>query len=46
VHRTIELPVGADPDNVKAVLSKGELEITLPKKESGKKVKIEEKVAS
>lgn len=45
LFRTIELPTDVDPERVKATLSKGELEITLPKKESGKKISIEEKVA-
>lgn len=45
VFRTVDLPADVDPDNVKATLSKGELEITLPKKEIGKKVTIEEKAA-
>jgi len=45
VFRTIDLPVEVDPDNVKATLSKGELEITLPKKEIGKKVVVEQKIA-
>ncbi len=45
VFRSIALPADVDPDKVKATLSKGELEITLPKKEIGKKVTIEEKAA-
>jgi HSP20 family protein len=45
VFRTIALPVEVDPDKVKATLSKGELEITMPKKEIGKKVLIEAKAA-
>ena len=45
VFRTIDLPVEVDPDKVKATLSKGELEITLPKKEIGKKVVVEQKIA-
>jgi len=45
VFRTLDLPADVDPDKVKATLSKGELEITLPKKEMGKKIAIEEKVA-
>ncbi len=45
VFRTVDLPAEIDPDKVKATLSKGELEITLPKKEIGKKVTIEEKAA-
>jgi HSP20 family molecular chaperone IbpA len=45
VFRTIEIPTDVDPERAKATLSKGELEITLPKKEIGKKIAIEEKVA-
>jgi len=45
VFRAIDLPAEIDPDKVKTTLSKGELEITMPKKEIGKKVMIEEKVA-
>jgi HSP20 family protein len=45
MFRTIDLPVEVDPDKVKATLSKGELEITLPKKEIGKKVVVEQKIA-
>lgn len=45
VFRTIDLPVEVDPDKVKATLSKGDLEITLPKKEIGKKVVVEQKIA-
>jgi len=45
MFRTIDLPVEVDPDKVKATLSKGELEITLPKKEIGKKVAVEQKIA-
>jgi len=45
VFRTIDLPVEIDPDKAKATLHKGELEITMPKKEIGKKVAIERKVA-
>jgi HSP20 family protein len=45
VFRTIDLPAEVDPDKVKATLSKGELEITLPKKEIGEKILIEQKVA-
>jgi HSP20 family molecular chaperone IbpA len=45
VFRSIDLPVEVDPDKVKATLSKGELEITLPKKEIGKKVVVEPKAA-
>jgi len=45
VFRTIDLPADVDPDKVNATLSKGELEITLPKKGIGKKITVEEKVA-
>jgi HSP20 family protein len=45
VCRTINLPAEVDPDKVKKTLSKGELEITLPKKEIGKKIAIEQKAA-
>jgi len=45
VFRTIDLPAEIDPDKVKAILSQGELEIILPKKEVGKKVKVDAKVA-
>lgn len=46
VFRTIDLPAEVDPDKVKATLSKGELEITLPKKEISKKVLVEAKAAA
>lgn len=45
VFRTINLPADVDPDKVKATLSKGNLEITLPKKEIGKKIPVEQKAA-
>jgi len=45
VFRTIDLPADVDPDKVKTILSHGELEITLPKKEIGKKIAIEQKAA-
>ena len=45
VFRTIDLPADVDPDKVNATLSNGELEITLPKKEIGKKITIKQKVA-
>ena len=45
VFRTINLPTEIDPEKAKATLHKGELEITMPKKEIGKKVAIERKVA-
>jgi len=38
VCRTINLPAEVDPHKVKKTLSKGELEITLPKKEIEKKM--------
>lgn len=43
VFRTINLPANIDVDKVKARLSKGGLEITLPKKEVGKKIPVERK---
>jgi len=45
VFRTVDLPADVDPDKVKTILSHGELEITLPKKEIGKKIAIEQKAA-
>ena len=45
VYRAIDLPADVDTDKAKATLSKGELEITLPKKETGKKVTIEAEAA-
>jgi HSP20 family protein len=45
VFRTIDLPADVDPDNVNATLNKGELEVTLPKKEIGKMIVTEKKVA-
>ncbi len=45
VCRTIDLPADVDPDKVKTTLSKGGLEITLPKKEISKKIRSEEKAA-
>jgi HSP20 family protein len=45
VFRTIDLPVEVDPDKVKTTLSKGELEITMLKKETGKKATVEQKIA-
>lgn len=44
VFRIIDLPAEVDPDKVHATLSKGELEITLPKKEP-KKVLVAAKAA-
>lgn len=45
VFRSIALPAQVDPDKVKTSLSKGELEITLPKKAIGKEAPIEPKAA-
>ncbi len=45
VFRSIALPAEVDPDKVKTSLSKGELEVTLPKKEIGKGAPIEQKAA-
>jgi len=45
VFRTINLPAEVDSNKVKATLSKGELEITLPKREIGKKIAVELKAA-
>ena len=45
MFRTINLPADIDVDKVKARLSKGNLEITLPKKEIGKKIPVEQKAA-
>lgn len=45
LFRTIDLPAEIDPDKVKATLSKGGLDITMPKKEIGKKVIVQEKAA-
>ena len=45
VCRTINLPADVDPNKMKTTFSKGELEITLPKKEIGKKISIEQKAA-
>jgi HSP20 family protein len=45
VCRVIELPADVDPDKVKRTFSKGELDITLPKKAIGKKIAIEQKAA-
>jgi HSP20 family protein len=45
VFRAIDLPAEVDVDKAKATLSKGELEITLPRKETGKKIGIGQKVA-
>jgi HSP20 family molecular chaperone IbpA len=44
VFRAVDLPAEVDPDKVHATLSKGELEITLPKKEP-KKVLVAAKAA-
>lgn len=45
IYRTITLPVEIKPDLVKAVLRNGILEITLPKLEPVKKVRVEVKAA-
>jgi HSP20 family protein len=45
ICRAIDLPADVDPNKVRATLSKGELEITLPKIEIGKKIAIEQKAA-
>ena len=45
VYRAIDLPAEVDPAKLKATLNNGELEITLPKKELGKKLMEEEKAA-
>lgn len=43
IYKTIKFPVEIKPDNVKAMLKNGILEVTLPKAEVVKKVKIEVK---
>lgn len=43
VYKTVKLPVEVKPESVRAVLKNGILEITLPKAEVVKKVKIEVK---
>jgi len=45
VFRAIDLPAEVDPARIKTSLSKGELDITLPKKEISKKVTSEQKAA-
>ena len=45
VFRTVDLPADVDPERAKATLSKGELEITMPKKEAGKMISVEAKAA-
>jgi len=45
MFRAIDLPAAVDPDKAKATLSKGELEITLPKKGVGKTIVAEPKAA-
>lgn len=46
VYRALDLPAEVDPDKIKTTLDNGELEITLPKKELGKKLTMEEKPAA
>ena len=43
IYRTIKFPVEVRPENVKATLKNGILEVTLPKAEVIRKVKIEVK---
>jgi len=43
IYKTIKLPVEVKPENVKAILKNGILEVTLPKAEVIKKIKIEVK---
>jgi HSP20 family molecular chaperone IbpA len=43
IYKTIKFAVEIKPDNVKAMLKNGILEVTLPKAEVVKKVKIEVK---
>lgn len=45
LFRAVALPADVDPDKVKATLSKGELEVTLPKREIGKKILVQGKAA-
>jgi len=45
IFRTIDLPAEVDPDKVTANMSNGVLQISLPKKETSKKVAIEGKAA-
>jgi HSP20 family protein len=45
VFRTVDLPAEVDPDKVKTILTNGEFKITLPKKEMGKKIAVEQKAA-
>ncbi|SRR5208337_1724572 len=45
LFRALDLPAEVDPAKIKTTLGKGELEITLPKKETGKKATIEQKAA-
>jgi len=45
IYKTIKFPVEVKPDGVKATLKHGILEITLPKAEVVKKVKVEVKTA-
>jgi HSP20 family protein len=43
IYKTVKLPVEIKPENVKAILRNGMLELTMPKAEVVKKVKIEVK---
>jgi HSP20 family protein len=46
VYRAIDLPAEVHPDKVHTTLNNGELEITLPKKETSQKLTIEGKAAA
>ena len=45
VFRTVNLPADVDVDKGKATLSNGDLEITLAKREIGKRIPVEQKAA-
>ena len=45
MFRTIDLPAEVDPDKVRASMSNGVLQISMPKRETSKKVPIEGKAA-